>query len=269
MKRLVFVTVIALMLGLSTLGNAALLDRGADTLGNHLIYDTDLGITWYDAPAVFGTWGDSMTWAQTLRVSTTYLSNITGWRLPNTVPVHGSTYNYDYSYNGSTDLGYNISAPGSAYPGSKGSEMAYLFYVDLGNKGLYTVGGSQNQSGVGLVNTGPFTNLLPFDYWSGTAYSGTAWPGPFLHGGAWIFDGDGLQGAVGQASTMYALAVHSGDVGAPVPIPGAILLFAPGLVGLGAIRRRFILYPMDHFFSYPTRNRRVSLFRQSDPFLNK
>jgi hypothetical protein len=35
------------------------------------------------------------------------------------------------------------------------------------------------------------------------------------------------------------MAVHSGDVGTPVPIPGAILLFAPGLSELVVVRRRF------------------------------
>jgi len=147
---------------------------------------------------------------------------VDGWRLPNTLPVNGSTYNYDYSYDGSTDYGFNMSAPGTIYAGSKGSEMAYLYYNDLGN------------AAGGPLARGPFTNLPSYFYWSGTEKTSD----PDL---AWTFViGDGCQNLdVKVGVNYYALAVHSGDVGAPVPIPGAILLFASGLAGLVAVRRRF------------------------------
>lgn len=35
---------------------------------------------------------------------------------------------------------------------------------------------------------------------------------------------------------------HRHDVGATVPVPGAVLLFAPGLLSLGVVRRRFLLH---------------------------
>lgn len=38
---------------------------------------------------------------------------------------------------------------------------------------------------------------------------------------------------------LSALAVHDGNVGAPVPIPAAAGLLGSGLIGLVAIRRRF------------------------------
>jgi hypothetical protein len=60
---------------------------------------------------------------------------------------------------------------------------------------------------------------------------------------------EGLQGYESPISALPAIAVHDGDVlgdgvvlpdgPSPTPIPGAILLFAPGLVALAAIRRRF------------------------------
>jgi hypothetical protein len=60
-----------------------------------------------------------------------------------TNPVKGSSYYYTtWSYDGSTDLGYNQSAPGSTYPGSTGSEMAYMFYYELGNLGLRDINGN-------------------------------------------------------------------------------------------------------------------------------
>ena len=81
---------------------------------------------------------------------------VTGWRLPRVLPVNGSNYNYNISFNGSIDVGYNIGTPGSMYPGSTASEMSYLYYVDLGNKGIYALDGSYLQPGWGLANKGPF-----------------------------------------------------------------------------------------------------------------
>ena len=69
-------------------------------------------------------------------------------------------------------------------------------------------------------------------YWTGTEYA----PNPDF---AWDFHfDDGLQDTEYKFIDYYALAVHSGDVGAPVPIPGAIFLFAPGLAGIAALKRR-------------------------------
>jgi hypothetical protein len=124
------------------------------------------------------------------------------WRLP-------TSLNRDLT---GPDAGYNVT----------GSEMGHLYYTELGN----AVGGP-------LAHTAPFTNLQPSYYWSGTEYAlytSTAWG---------FYFSDGTQYVVGAKDrTFYALAVHEGDVGAPVPIPGAILLFVPGLVGLAAIRRK-------------------------------
>jgi hypothetical protein len=226
MKRLLLATLLALILGFAPIAHAALINNGGG-----LIYDTGLNVTWYDY-SYNGTWGGAVSWAASLKVG-----GVMGWRLPLTLPVNGSTYNYNWSYNGSTDYASNISAPGSAYPGTKGSEMAYLYYVELGNVANTDMNG--NSLGNNPVNTGPFTSLQPGVYWSGTEYA----PGP---GRAWSFLFEtfpnfayGGQGSDPQTFTLYALAVHDGDVGAPVPIPGAILLFAPGLLGLAAIRRRF------------------------------
>ena len=212
MKRFVFAAILTLILGFSTLSNAALQDNG-----NGLIYDTDRNITWYDYTKSADTWFNQKTWAANLSVTDVNGTTITGWRLPTTVDGQGVV-----GYNGTTTAGYNITT----------SEMGHLYYTELGNKGYYDVNGNSPQPGWGLNNTGPFTNLLPSAYWSGTEYA-------LLAGGAWLFYfGDGVQDGGLEGYGLYALAVHSGDVGAPVPIPGAILLFAPGLVGLAAVRRR-------------------------------
>ena len=236
---LLFVASLSVFLAFSTSAHATLIVNGVDSNGYQLIYDTGPNITWYDYSEQFSEagWNAAVSWAAALNVGGT-----TGWRLPHVLPVNGSTYNYNWSSNGSTDLGQNISAPSSAYPGSTGSEMAYLFAVDLGNLSNVDTNGNP-QPDYGLVNTGPFKNLLPDGYWSGT-YAPAPLSGTFTYAfqvGQQTMSNTNSWGA-------YAMAVHDGDVladgevlpdGPPTPIPGAILLFVPGLVGLAAIRRRF------------------------------
>jgi hypothetical protein len=155
--------------------------------------------------------------------------------------VNGATYNYSFSYNGTSDLGFNISAPGTMYAGSTGSEMAHLFHNALGDIGYcgpsnsteFTCNG--RQPGYGLTNSGPFSNIKSYFYWSATEYA----PVPDV---AWLFSFDGGEQATGGTAidfTFYAWAVHDGDVGAAVvPLPATVWLFGGGLMGLiGAARR--------------------------------
>ena len=147
MKSYAIILSLILTLGFTTFGYASLHDRGGG-----LIYDDVLNVTWlkdanyaktsgYDSDGLM-TWSEATTWATNL----SYYDSVrnvtwTGWRLPYTLPVNGTSYGYDYAINGSTDEGYNVSAPASSYPGSTGSEMAYMFYNNLANKGYYTVNG--------------------------------------------------------------------------------------------------------------------------------
>lgn len=237
MKRLILAAFVVLVLGFTTLVRANPLPLQNN--GNNLIYDPNLNITWYD-PVIVPTgmtWSAAVAWASILTVGGTTTGS---WSLPTTLPVDGATYNYNETYNGATDVGFNISASGSAYPGSTGSEMAYLFYVELGGTGYYDVNGGY-QSDYGFVNKGPFVNLQPTAYWSGSVYA----PDSTM---AWYFYFNyGYQGPVAAGDETLALAVHSGDVlgngvvlpdGPSTPIPGALLLFAPGLAGIVALKRR-------------------------------
>jgi hypothetical protein len=221
---------IVVALGVSSAANAALVSR----LGGLAYYDTVLDITWlqdanyaqtsgYDADGRM-LWADANAWAASLTIA-----GINGWRLPDTGPVNGVAFDYNDSYDGSTDYGYNISAPGSAYPGSTGSEMAYMYYNTLGNLGYCDTAATCPQTGWGLTNIGPFYNVQSYYYWSATERAPDY---------AWSFDlGYGPQYNPLKTFYVYAWAVHSGDVGA-VPVPAAVWLFGSGLLGLVAVARR-------------------------------
>jgi len=184
-----------------------------------LIYDSAQNITWldytlpYDSPG-FTSWGNAVSWANNLSV-TFNGANLTGWRLPVVNP--GQWFHYD-------DLseGFNFT----------NWEMGFLFYTELGDKGYYDTNGNY-QPNYGLVNTGPFKNLQPVTYWSGTATDA-------YH--AWTMNfNDGGQSPDGDVYFHYALAVHDGDVGEPTtPIPGAVWLFGSGLVGLIGLKRKYL-----------------------------
>jgi hypothetical protein len=220
----------------SASAQATLYDRGGG-----LIYDDVLKITWledanyaktsgYDGDGRMN-WGAAKAWAAGLSYFDS-LRNVTwsDWRLPTVNPV-GAAFNYDWSNNGTTDYGYGNTSPNS--------EMAYMYYVNLGNLGYCTPdNGSPTscnvQSGWGLASTGPFDNLQ-FDYWSGTAIA------PRPASAAWNFFTDvGYQASTLQLIELFAWAVRPGDVAAAeaVPAPGSLVLLGAGLLAMAVQRRR-------------------------------
>jgi hypothetical protein len=219
-KSLVFLCTMLVVLGISTATRATLYDRGGG-----LIYDDVLDITWlqdtnyaktsgYDFDG-FMTWYDAMAWADSL-----VYGGYDDWRLPTT--VHGL---YVYGYDGTTTAGYNITS----------SEMGYMYYENLLNLGLFATDGTYPQPGWSWVpsNTGPFINLQPYDYYSGTEY-------PSLVGFVWFFGFGGVyQGLVRKGwSWGRAWAVRPGD-SVPIPEPSPLLLLCPGLFGLALFSRKF------------------------------
>jgi hypothetical protein len=217
-------------------GSAHAVLQGRNMDGNALTfeayYDTVLDITWLGNANMNGAmdWVTANTWAANLSFFNP-LTNQTyaDWRLPTVEPINGASFNYDLSYNGSTDFGYNISEQGTAFAGATGSEMAHLFYNTLNNKGFCSVSvdcSPAPQAGWGLTNTGPFTNLLAGVYWSATEYA----PGT---GNAWSFGFEfGYQEAFGKFGGFTALAVSPGDVAAVPEAQTYVLMLAGlGLVG--------------------------------------
>ena len=144
-------------------------------------------------------WSSQVAWASSLNnagvmtynLNTGYSMNWSGgWRLSSMVDgpvVNGS--------DGSTTSGYNITT----------SELGYLFYTELRNKGALDVNGNA-QVGFGLTNVGPFANLQSSMYWSGTdssQYQSSAW---------YISTYFGAQGVNGEAGPLLALAVRPGHL---------------------------------------------------------
>ena len=206
-KSLVHLGAVVFILGFVGTSNAALWDRGGG-----LIYDDVLNITWLqdanyartsgsDADGLTN-WNAAVAWADGLA----YYDSVrdvtwTDWRLPTTL-------------DGQDAFGYNITT----------SEMGHMYYVNLGNL-------SFPQPGWGLANTGPFSNLISYMYWSETE-------GGLLSDVGWAFDFySGYQRSEWQYDGL-AWAVRSGDVSGTVPISGTVWLLGSGLACVGAYRRK-------------------------------
>ncbi len=192
----------------------------APRLGGLAYYDDVADLTWLADANAAGTtmnWANANAWAAGLDVA-----GVTGWRLPDTIDVDNDGATYTSIYQG-VDYGYNITTH---------SELSNMFYNVLGNLAYYDTSGNSAQPGWGLTNTGPFSNLQSYGYWSATEYA----PNTFY---AWTFYMNyGSQGYSGaKANSYYAWAVQSGDVSA-VPVPAAVWLFGSGLLGLIGVARR-------------------------------
>ena len=212
--------------------HALLVSRDLDgdaTNGPEAYYDTALDVTWLRAASTGSfRWSEAVAWAQQDRYG------LSGWRLPTLRPVNGAAFNYDLSYNGTTDRGYGQTGSGWG----TASEMGHLFYADLGVKGYCAPEGDPPpgcafQTDFGLIYTRDFQNLsASTGYWTGLNYGGDP-------PSAWFFSTVyGYQAGAGVYSSLYAFAVRPGDVAASVPEPATHALWVGGLALLLGVRRR-------------------------------
>lgn len=250
--------------------------------GHEAVYDDVLDITWLAdanlaASNSFGVstldpngnmfWSTGLDFIDAMNTSdggAGYLG-FNSWRLPEARPLNGISYDirmvngeFPFTYDGSSDRGYQLSAPRSQdnpdgqSAGFTGSELAYHYYNNLGAIGDCSGVGIEGScrrfsSPRGLVETGKpeaiamFKNLEDRMYWTGDE--------PFIEGGPFAFSfemSDGFQGFIEKdffiGGSVWAVA--DGDLGAsasPVPVPAAAWLFGSALIGIGCVRRRISL----------------------------
>ncbi len=228
-------TLLGLLLVLAcTSAHATLLFRA----GGLAYYDTTTNLTWvadanlaqtsgYDADGRMN-WTTAVAWTASLNAQNAGLgyAGVNSWRLP-TATDTGLPGCESLAFFG-TDCGWNVDLATS--------EMGRMFSSTLGNTGFYDAlgvptGACINTTPICLFSTGPFSNLQPDRYWSGTVYAldtSLAWDYVFA---------DGRQNFDDMVVSHYAWAVATGDV-AVVPIPAAVWLFGSALSLMGVMRRK-------------------------------
>ncbi|MBI4978576.1 MAG: hypothetical protein HZC28_13940 [Spirochaetes bacterium] len=194
-----------------------LIDRGGG-----LLYDPVLDITWLQDANYAKTsgasatgqmsWADAVAWLDTLVYHDTVRGrDITGWRLPAVKPI-GADYNHQFRMDGTSDEGYNIRSPKA--------EMSYMYYVNLGLTGWWTVDGKRpRRFGVlgswtamwsGEADVGPVKHLQSYGYWCGSPKL------PFPSPAVWVFttsEGNQRDG-MPRPNSRFVWPVHDGDVAA-------------------------------------------------------
>lgn len=239
-------------------------DLDAAAAGFEAWYDDQLDVTWMAdanlaATQDFGVAGIGVPWlgsaggmaagtaqAWIAAMNAAGYLGFTDWRLPRAAPLNGTAHVYTLATDGSTDIGYRVSLPGTAYAGSTAHEMAHLFYNTLGNPAIaFDPGFAPAPCAPPPDPTGCLLNRGPFSYGalgqgeSGVWWSADAATDATLAGQVHGFDMlTGHAGVVdGQTINLMAWAVRDGDV-LPVPEPGTWALWCAGLAGLAWRVRR-------------------------------
>ena len=250
-KRSVGVLVVLSCLLFSSMSYGALINRGSG-----MIYDDVLDITWLQDANYMFTSGASVTEFVNHTAAVNWVDNLVfgghdDWRLPNFFPGNGVGYDFAFSYNGSTDRGFNNTGTNN--------ELGHLFANSLNNVSFFSAAGVGSQPGSDSFNssfvdgesglTVSFSNI-GISYWSNPANN------PILNA-AWGYNFRTFSGlSTGETqllsvnSNLSVWAVRDGDVQntlTPPPPPvtpptnvsesGSMALILLGLVGSFAARK--------------------------------
>ena len=253
-RRLVLpcATALAAVLSLGT-ARAELVPIDVDGDGSvDAVYDSTTDLSWLADGALYATnsfglpispgqgsldWQTANEWLAAMNAQSHL--GVDDWRLPAVSPVNGSSFVYEPQvpgqtyFNGTIDQIANITSPAS--------ELSYLYYVSLGNVGLYPtnhVGGVPvSPPGYSPIpQQGPFVNFLSDVYWTGTPFAGPLCGASCV----WAFGADtGVQGGYRTDGPGIATwAVRNGRVPVPEAAGRMLLLSGMGLVSVLARRRR-------------------------------
>lgn len=209
--------------------------------GPEAYYDSALNITWLADFSYYQTstggsgttgvnWNSANAWVS--QVNSDGIDGVKGWRLPHLDASANNDFaacvglSPKYTTSGSA-CGFNVDT-------SK-SELAYLFFVEFGDKASFNSAGAPNSS-YGLTNLGPFDNPLhkagdprELTYWTDLA-------APNKSGPAWGFNFQyGLQ--MVPLTVGVGILVRDGDVPS-VPEPATSSLALIGLLALGFAHSR-------------------------------
>jgi hypothetical protein len=246
------ILVVCSLVGSVAPASAALLGRDLDGApGYDAYYDTTLGITWLadanlaksnnfgvsgiEAGSGLMNWSTAQSWILAMN-GANYLG-VSAWRLPSMVDIDGDGCLDNFAMDG-TDCGYN-----AVSVGPDAGELASLFYDTLGNLAFYDTSGTPQLPGLGIQNTGPFSNLSNTLYWYGleTTSNPSGRPNPLATpSNAWYFGmPSGGQRPIAKVTVnpMTAWAVVDGDIAA-VPLPAAGYLFGTAVGAMLIIRRK-------------------------------
>ncbi len=220
-----------------------------------MIYDDVLDITWLQDASYLRTSGADADGLANYDGATSWVDNLIfggfdDWRLPTLLPGNGPSYNTAFSFDGSTDRGFNNDG--------SNNEMGHLFSNSLNNVSFFNAAGVGSQPGSDTFNSsfidGETGELFSFEnigisYWANPAnnpISNAAWGFNFQN-----FNGisTGETQLLGLPSGLSVWAVRDGDVpssippqtGGPttgIPEPASLGLFAFGLAGFLAARKQ-------------------------------
>ena len=200
---------IAIMFCMVSVASASLTTIGTATYNGsdyNLIYDDDNGdgcsVIWFDYTKSAAYQGVQHTWAANLDSELTYNINLA------------------YFVTWETD---SWRLPNTRYGGySNGSEMGSLYYDEFG----FTSNGGYSADELNATN---FDHLTAGAYWSTGAGGSNAW---------YFGMGYGYHNTMATWHDLQGIAIRDAQVAA-VPIPAAVWLLGPGLLGIGVLRKKF------------------------------